>query len=104
MTDTKRCRKCGRDLPLDQFPYCTSTYKGQKKKYRSSPCPDCHNLANLIWHERTLETRRAARTAAPWEMRATIEQLEAEVNDLLWALGALVEDALLRELCGYPRL
>ncbi len=70
MTDTKRCRKCGRDLPLDQFPYCTSTYKGQKKKYRSSPCRDCHNLANLIWHERTLETRRAARTAYMREWRA----------------------------------
>lgn len=36
--DTKICTKCGRELPIDAFPY-----RNKAKNIRRSNCKECHN-------------------------------------------------------------
>jgi hypothetical protein len=40
----KLCRKCGRLLPLDEFPVV--------KGYRTSPCKGCKRLYNFAWRHK----------------------------------------------------
>jgi DNA-directed RNA polymerase subunit RPC12/RpoP len=52
MENTKKCTKCGRELPLDQF-YKRNPRNG--KAGRQYHCKDCQNAANSEWRKKNSE-------------------------------------------------
>jgi hypothetical protein len=56
MSNIKKCTKCGRELPLDQF--YRKKLKGGRVGYKSR-CKVCMNAANTEWRKNNPEKRRA---------------------------------------------
>lgn len=62
MENTKKCTKCGKELPLDQF---------RERKYLNggighyAECKDCSNKRNLEWRKNNPEKERAR--AVKWQ-------------------------------------
>ena len=55
MDDTKKCTKCGRELPLDQF----SRRKRRDGTLTPRPeCKGCHNLGSSLWRKNNPEKCR----------------------------------------------
>ena len=59
MCDTKKCTKCGEELPLDQF---------HKKKYKSgnvghkSWCKNCAKIKRAIWYKNNINKAKTSNT------------------------------------------
>jgi len=54
MEDTKKCSKCGRELPLDQF------YKRSNGVGCRSSCKECYCLGTAEWQKNNLDRVKAA--------------------------------------------
>ena len=61
MSDIKKCTKCGKELPIDQF--CVQKYKNGGAGY-SSWCRDCKRLACTEWKKNNKE--RVKTSHAKW--------------------------------------
>ncbi len=56
--ETKACRKCGRTLPLEEFPWSTTVCCGKKYRYRTSPCRQCRSFAVGQWKSKKAKSKR----------------------------------------------
>ena len=101
MCDTKKCTKCGRELPLDQF---------YKRKLESgnvghkSMCGDCCSLANAEWRRDNPEKAREA--SAKWKcsnpekvaVGQNRRQKEYRSNNLNFRITGNIRSAMCRSL------